>query len=355
MHSLLGQFYSRIKGSQEDIASEGLTYILRQSKSARLAVNKIVKSDCGLDFTDLYFTTQNTGDKLERPDISGHDSNGKEVLIFEAKFWASLTENQPMEYLNRLEENSALIFICPTLRVRPIFGELLKRVTLAQVNFTQNPETHSIIFDQNKHLTVKTWNELLGTIKLQLIQNNERYMISDVDQIIGLCDTIDSNAFLPIESEDLSPKHAIRINSYYDLVDKVVDELRKRGIANTLGLKATPQRCGYTRYLKTRHFGISLNLKFDLWASCGDTPFWLTIKDITSEKYWAISEEFRGACKKIAGQFGFTLHETNNKEMFFGLFPLLDKTEDIVITDFADQIVQLTTNLENQMSGNRKV
>ena len=44
MASLLGQFYTRIIGSQEDIASEGLAYILQKSKSARLALNKIVKT-----------------------------------------------------------------------------------------------------------------------------------------------------------------------------------------------------------------------------------------------------------------------------------------------------------------------
>ena len=81
MQSLLGQFYSRIKGSQEDIASEGLTYVLQRSKSARLAINKIIKSDCDLDLEDLTFSTQKSGDNLERPDISGYDTKGKEVLI----------------------------------------------------------------------------------------------------------------------------------------------------------------------------------------------------------------------------------------------------------------------------------
>jgi len=32
--SLLGKLYTRIKGSQEDIASEGLVYILSKPKSA---------------------------------------------------------------------------------------------------------------------------------------------------------------------------------------------------------------------------------------------------------------------------------------------------------------------------------
>jgi hypothetical protein len=39
MESLLGQFYTRIKGSQEDIASESLTYILQRSVKAKNTIN----------------------------------------------------------------------------------------------------------------------------------------------------------------------------------------------------------------------------------------------------------------------------------------------------------------------------
>ena len=35
MPSLLGQFFSKIKGSQEDIASNGIAYILNSSELAR--------------------------------------------------------------------------------------------------------------------------------------------------------------------------------------------------------------------------------------------------------------------------------------------------------------------------------
>jgi len=351
MQSLLGQFYSRIKGSQEDIASEGLAYILQKSKSARLAINRIIKSDCNLDFDDLSFITQNVGDKLERPDISAYDFNGKEVLILEAKFWASLTDNQPLTYLKRLQKDSALLFICPTLRVRPVFDELLKRVTAAQLDCKTNKETHSIIFDNNIHLKVKTWNEILQTVKTNLVQNNEQLLISDIDQIIGLCDTIDSNAFLPIQGDDLSPKYAKRINSYYDLVDKVIDELKKRGHADTKGVNATAQRYGYTRYFKMNKFGIALNLKLDLWAEYSDTPFWINIKDdLSTGKYWIMTEHLRKHCRTVATQLNIAPYETNSREIFFALAPLIDKTEDVVVADMADQIVKLITNLELEMN-----
>ena len=43
MQSLLRWFYNRIKGSQEDIASEGLVYILKQSLESRKAIQQIVR------------------------------------------------------------------------------------------------------------------------------------------------------------------------------------------------------------------------------------------------------------------------------------------------------------------------
>jgi hypothetical protein len=120
MQSLLGQFYNRIRGSQEDIASEGLVYILKQSLESRKVINQIVKANTNLTFTDLSFQTQNVGKDLERPDISGKDESGKEVLLIEAKFWASLTHHQPNGYLKRLDDNTALIFLVPTLRTRTV-------------------------------------------------------------------------------------------------------------------------------------------------------------------------------------------------------------------------------------------
>jgi len=349
MQSLLGQFYSRIKGSQEDIASEGLAYILQRSPSARLALNKILKSDCGLDFDELSYTTQNIGDKLERPDVSGFDASGKEVLILEAKFWASLTENQPITYLSRLCDNSALVFICPTLRVRPVFGEIVKRVKNSESDFTINQSRHTIRFTTSKFLVVKTWSEILGTIRLQLVQANEQALISDIDQIIGLCDTIDSNAFQPIQSEDLSPLYPRRINSYLDLIDKVVDELKKRAFAETKGLRSGAQRYGYVRYFKASYFGVSLTARYDFWAECSDTPFWINLKDDTSGKIWSISNEMREASRIVASHLGLTTYETNSRELFFAIFPALCKTEDAVINDMADQIIKLNDGLEKQM------
>ena len=341
MQSLLGLFYSRIKGSQEDIASEGLTYILQQSLAARQALSRLMKAECGLEFSDLSYITQNIGERLERPDVSGYDVAGKEVLILEAKFWASLTGNQPVQYLNRLGDNSALVFICPNLRRGTLYDELLRRMRAKMISFEEKAEGYALEVEGKKHLLVKTWDEILGTVHQQLVQANEQALLSDLDQIIGLCKTIDSHSFLPLQAKDLSPGIGKRINSFYDLTDKVADELIKRGFANSNGLKTTARKYSYTRYLNIGVFGAALSLKFNYWEKHADTPLWITLKERV-DKDWKLTERLIIGSKKVASQLNFRLVENRYRVQSFALFPLLDQTEDVVVSNLVDQVVQIT-------------
>jgi len=237
MKSLLGQFYHRIRGSQEDIATEGLTYVLQQSQSARDAVKILVRNEVGLDIGNLDYVTQDVGINLERPDISGKDNSGKELLIIEAKFWASLTDNQPVEYLSRLAENSLLIFVCPSLRTRPLFQEIDNRLQAADIKYESESDNYLFTLKSNRYLMIKSWTQVLNQVRQFLVQDNEQSLVSDIDQIRGLVEIIDSQAFLPIQDKELSPSYARRISSFYDLIDHVVSELKIREIIDTTGLK----------------------------------------------------------------------------------------------------------------------
>ncbi len=352
MQSLLGQFYNRIKGSQEDIASESLTYILKKSIRARQTVNQIVNLNTGLNFTDLSYKTQNVGDKLERPDISGINENGKEILLIEAKFWASLTSNQPNEYLNRLGDNSVLIFLVPSLRNRAIYEEVLYRIKEKYSDIETDPENLKIKINQtNKFIIIKSWNEILNAIKSELLQENNQTLISDIDQIIGFCETIDNNSFQPIIDNDLSPSIPKKINSYYDIADKVVDEIKNRiEKASTKGLQKTPQKYGYRRYFSIQNFGLGIGLKMELWSEYADTPFWISI--VETKKGWSSTEIFKRNCEKIAFNLKHKFVEINS-EIFFSLKPKLNETEDIVIKDLADQIELIYKEIEGKTTTNK--
>lgn len=353
MQSLLGQFYNRIRGSQEDIASEGLTYILKHSLESRQIINQIVKINSGLVFSDLSYHTQNTGKDNERPDISGIDQNGREVLLIEAKFWASLTRNQPNGYLNRLHNDSALIFLVPTLRIRPVFEEVKARILEDYQEVNINFENHSIfIKTSNKFVLIKSWNEILNAIKSKLEQTNNQILISDLNQIIGLCETIDKNAFLPISDEDLSPKIPKSINSYYEIVDKVVDELRKRHKDISIkGLNKTTQRYGYHRYFKNLDLGFNFALKLDLWEKHADTPFWLSVSQIIDNR-WTTTENLKQSVEILCSKSNH-LYLTNSfgSGYFLNIKPLLYKTEDIVVNDLATQIEVIISEITNANNG----
>ncbi len=348
MQSLLGQFYNRIKGSQEDIASESLAYILKNSEKARKAINLIVKTKTDLDFADLSFQAQVVGEKQERPDISGIDSNGDEVLLLEAKFWSSLTKNQPNEYLKRLNKNTILIFVVPSLRIRSIYDEVLKKIINEyKLNIEPNSEEYTIkIINENKYILIKSWREILNIIKMELIQENNQTLISDIDQIIGFCETIDKNTFQPITESDLSPDIPKKINSYYDIVDKVVDLLKNTMQASTKGLQSTPQRYGYCKYFELGNYGLGLSVKMDLWAVYADTPFWLSISYKKESGNWYQSDKAKKECERAA--INLKTKYVEEKGIYIAIEPLKEVTEDKLIKDLAEKVNKICRELDKE-------
>lgn len=245
-----------------------------------------------------------------------------------------------------------MVFICPTLRVRPIYDELIRRLNEGGRFHEENDNLNSIILENNKHIIIKTWAEILGTIRLHLVQTNEQVLLSDLDQIIGFCNTIDNNAFLPISNDDMSPGIARKINSYYELIDKVAGELIKRGFANSTGLKATAKRYGYIRYLNIGNFGVGLSLKFHYWEKHADTPFWITFYEKKTKGWW-IPEVLKSSVKKVASEHKVIFAENRYLNPSFALLPLFDMTEDIVVDNMAKKIILLSEALEKRMKDAR--
>ncbi len=86
----------RFSQEYENIATEALAFILQSGESARAGLMKLL---CGIapGLPSLNFRTQQT-DSNARPDMWGFDGIVPRVFI-ENKFWAGLTENQPVTYL----------------------------------------------------------------------------------------------------------------------------------------------------------------------------------------------------------------------------------------------------------------
>ena len=116
-YSLLAHLFPRIRGSQEDVATYSLAYVLEQSSALNESFTRLVSKKLHISLGSmLSYNCQDADSEFGRPDIAGY-KDGVLSLLCEAKFFAGLTSNQPVSYLNRLSgtENSGVIFLAPVL------------------------------------------------------------------------------------------------------------------------------------------------------------------------------------------------------------------------------------------------
>ncbi len=238
-----------------------------------------------------------------------------------------------------------MIFLVPTLRQRIIFNEVRNRILEENTDIETDTDALTILLkSKRQYVIVESWTKLLARIKSNIESTNDILLLSDVNQVIGLCNTIDQNSFQPITAEDLSPLIAKNINSYYEVVDKVVDELKNRNNTfTTKGLVKTPQRYGYHRYFLSKDLGLNFSLKLDLWEKFSDTPFWLGLSD----REWSFSEKLKIRIENLCKSNNFTfVPYPNGKGIFIAIKPLMFETEDLVIRDFANKIETIIYQLE---------
>lgn len=118
---VLGHLVRRFTVSEENLATEALTWILRDP-SANSALCSLVRG-AGTALTDgLTFIGQVDNLETGRPDIVGLDVKQTERLLIEAKFAAGLTGRQSAGYLSRLPDDDAgmLLVIAPSARINTL-------------------------------------------------------------------------------------------------------------------------------------------------------------------------------------------------------------------------------------------
>lgn len=342
--SLLARFFNQIKSSQEDIASEGLRYILQNSEFAKSNVNSQVNSKTGVQLPELNYISQISKTDLGRTDISGVDINGNEIIIFEAKFWASLTENQPISYLKRMPNHSVLVFICPSLRKSSLYIELMKKLNEQSVEFESDENLLKFELEDNKFILIQGWTEILEPIKTILKANNQDNFVSDIDQIIGFCEIIDKNSFIPLNDKDVSPEIGRKISSYYELTDEVISELSKSQYYKQAKLtEGKPSKeFGYYKYRLYDKYAISFGLNFGYWSKFADTPFWLKISEAPNFKQ---NFELRFKLKNVSAKISKPIFENDSNDLFFPIYPTKYEDKNNVVKNMVEQIDEIFEEL----------
>lgn len=313
MSLLLCHIANSVGTSTEDIATMSLHYILQNSQIAKEALLSFIGTELGTEFEqELHFEIQSGGENKERPDMSLRNTKNDEILLFEMKFWAGLTDNQPNTYIDRLKKNNGkgLIFVCPKSRVISLSDEV---ATLAGYERQQGRLLQKNAFPP---ILIMSWEELIDLLETRLLSEP---FYNDLLQLKGLTGEMNNQDFRPFSAFDLSSNMATRIIDYYRIVDKIADSLIIHNFCNSKGLQAAPQKDGYCRYLKTENSetGIGILYSCNLWQkglNRKTSPFWITLQIIDCDNNWCnYPNELR--CKlETLGQ-EFIVYRHRNKEI----------------------------------------
>jgi len=279
--SLLAHLTKNFAPHPENVATEALSHILAHSASARNGLTSIL-SGTGISENLSYRTQQAEGDALARPDLTGRDDQGRNVVLVEAKFWAGLTDNQPNTYIAMLADDvpSTLCFLIPQERMTSLWPEVCSRAsdTGFSVSMEHDGEYKSARLAGNKHLLMTTWTTVLTAIETAATASGETLTLSDVSQLRGLCEEQEAEGFLPIRPGEFGPEAPRRILGLMNVIDQVINGLAQTERISLAGLRATPLRNGYRRYFDAMpkilpsQFGLEYNL--DFWRQY-EHPMWL--------------------------------------------------------------------------------
>lgn len=201
--------------------------------------------------------TQATGEDGARPDLAVFDENGSEWFLIEAKFWAGLTENQPLTYLQRPPEQktSALLFVAPHARRGSLWAELGRRIKESDLDilFKREENSEGLLsarVGERSWLISTSWTSLLDRMAARVSAAGDPQTSADIAQLRGLATQEDTTAFMPLRAKELGPDIPRRLIGLTTLVDHATQRLKRSGLVSLKGVKATPQKTGYIRYIK---------------------------------------------------------------------------------------------------------
>ncbi len=264
----------------ENVAVDALGHIFARSASARDALSDLLR-DGGAGVGPIATVqTQATGEGGEQPDLAVFDDRGGECGLIEAKFWAGLTDNQPVAYLERLRTDgtSALLFVAPEARRESLWAELRDRVQDAN-GLEWRPDEDALApraasVGGGRRLLLTSWRALLSRMASRTSDDSDTSAELDIRQLRGLADRMDNDAFLPLRSDELGPAIPRRVLNFNSLLDAAFAKAGSEGTMRTVSpvTSTSDRRGGRVRIAGARAwFGTA----YDLWAKHRTTPFWV--------------------------------------------------------------------------------
>lgn len=282
---------------KENLATEGLAFIVNRSVAARAALARELGRALDETLAIARVETQVGVSRESRPDLILHREDGTVLGFLEAKFWAALTAAQPVEYLRRLAESGggALVIVAPERRLTILRAEVMERCSAASLGI--EPSGDRALRGGGHRIAFLSWSRLLATLAEATVE--DAAAASDLRQLTGLCAQFESEGFVPFTREDLDdldvPRRVLALGN---LVNDIVDNAAANGVLSTKGLRPTHSLWGTGRYVGFASAGCFFGLSHWLWSVRGRSPMWLRFPVST----WGRADELRQILKPWAAQ-----------------------------------------------------
>jgi hypothetical protein len=271
----------RFSQANEDVATDALAYVLESSDAARHGMTKLLRGIIP-ELPPLRFKTQQAEGAI-RPDMWGFADTEPRVFV-ENKFWAGLTDNQPISYLKQLaaySQPTVLLVVAPAAREHTLWRELSRRLLDAGISFSERDAAAGVARSATTQfgpvLALTSWTNVLSVLEHEAVDDPGAR--GDLVQLRALCDAVDNDAFAPVSNVELSdqrtPAFILQLGS---IVQEAVDYAVTENVLSVNGLRprASWDRIGrYVWVWGDRRAGGWFGIHLGLWKSHGATPLWL--------------------------------------------------------------------------------
>lgn len=221
--SLFGYLAARFVSQRENLATEGLAWVLKRSAAAeqalREALSQVVE---GTLAEPLVWSTQDAG-PAGTPDLTGREGAHPRVLV-EAKFDAALTAHQPVGYLGLLSDGDLLTFLVPSKRVAVLWPEVCRLADALPAPVSRHP---AVRLPTGVTLAMFTWREVMDAL-LAATALDQSARIS-LQQLDGLVQKVEAEVFQPLAEEELTANSARRIVDCGRIIQTLAERLQEPG------------------------------------------------------------------------------------------------------------------------------
>ena len=294
--SLLAHIASNFISEYENVANSSTAYLLNEYAAAREALRGLLEVSEVPHIFKTELATKSNG----RPDVTGLNINGEKSIIIEGKFWANLTDNQPVNYLKELPADGKLLFLAPSKRIASLKIELTKRIGS----------------DDNRVLA-RSWNEFLTRVEEENNKNHNAHLASDLLQMRELCQKMDTEGMPPLSASDLDPMNGKISSHFADILVESNSVIRTWNETCFKGQRVTPSTYGIGTYFMYHNLACHLQFDAQKWfLRQAHTPFWLRVRSDNADKVEIVNHYLHtfDPINSKGNEYGITLQPGMDKD-----------------------------------------